>query len=287
MGRAAVRELAAGDFASCASTTATSGARAGSTTGRRPTGSSRSAPGTQIERELPARRHGRRCHQAVDHLGIEAAHLVGASLGGMIAQTLAIRHPERVLSLTSIMSTTGDRAVGQPHPEALAQLYQPTAQRASTGSPIWGRSRTGRSIGSPGFEPDNERRSKPRSARATNAATTRRAWGASSPAAVASGDRSAELARLNFPTLVIHGEQDPLIDVSGGEGDRGGDSRRQATRDRGHGPTTSRASYGRAFGPSRSSRTRAGRAAPSRARNHVFGVSDLSRVLLAATFGLA
>jgi pimeloyl-ACP methyl ester carboxylesterase len=56
------------------------------------------------------------CAGLLDHLGVEGAHVVGASQGGMIAQTLAIRNPERVLSLVSIMSTTGDRAVGQPHP---------------------------------------------------------------------------------------------------------------------------------------------------------------------------
>ena len=67
------------------------------------------------------------CAGLLDHLGVEAAHLVGASQGGMIAQTLAIRHPERVLSLVSIMSTTGDRAVGQPHPEALPALLTEAA----------------------------------------------------------------------------------------------------------------------------------------------------------------
>ena len=58
----------------------------------------------------------------LDHLGIASAHVVGASLGGMVAQTLAVRHPERVLSLASIMSTTGDGSVGQPHPEGLESL---------------------------------------------------------------------------------------------------------------------------------------------------------------------
>ena len=62
--------------------------------------------------ELHPRRDGGRLRGLLDHLGVEAAHVVGASQGGMIGQTLAIRHPERVLSLVSIMSTTGDRAVG-------------------------------------------------------------------------------------------------------------------------------------------------------------------------------
>src|SRR5207249_8276942 len=59
------------------------------------------------------------CAGLLDHLEVETAHLVGASLGGMIAQTLAARHPERVLSLVSMMSSTGGPGVGQPHPEAI------------------------------------------------------------------------------------------------------------------------------------------------------------------------
>ena len=63
----------------------------------------------------------------LDALEIPAAHVVGASMGGMIAQTFAIEHPERVLTLTSIMSTTGDPDVGQPEPDMLAMLLQPAA----------------------------------------------------------------------------------------------------------------------------------------------------------------
>ena len=74
------------------------------------------------------------CAGLLDHLGVEAAHVVGASQGGMIAQTLAIRHPGRVLSLVSIMSSTGDRAVGQPHPEALPTLLT-RRRRIGRGSP--------------------------------------------------------------------------------------------------------------------------------------------------------
>ena len=65
----------------------------------------------------------------LDHLGIAAAHVVGVSMGGMIGQTLAAKHPDRVLSLTSIMSTTGNSAVGQPKPEALVALITPDARR--------------------------------------------------------------------------------------------------------------------------------------------------------------
>src|SRR4051794_878802 len=60
-----------------------------------------------------------------DALGIEKAHVIGASLGGMIGQTLAVRHSERVLSLASLMSTTGNRAVGQPHAETIPALMTP------------------------------------------------------------------------------------------------------------------------------------------------------------------
>ena len=63
----------------------------------------------------------------LDHLGIESAHIVGASMGGMIAQTMAIEHPARVRTLTSIMSTTGEPEYGQPTPEALAILLRPVA----------------------------------------------------------------------------------------------------------------------------------------------------------------
>ncbi len=65
----------------------------------------------------------------LDHLGIERAHIVGASMGGMIVQTMAIEHPERVATMTSIMSTTGDPSVGQADPEAAAALLDPAAHR--------------------------------------------------------------------------------------------------------------------------------------------------------------
>jgi pimeloyl-ACP methyl ester carboxylesterase len=150
----------------------------------------------------------------LDHLGAEAAHLVGASQGGMIAQAVAIGRPERVLSLASIMSTTGNREVGQPHAEGLSALLSPPPAD-SEGMADWAVA-TWRAIGSPGFPPDED------AIRARAKASFERGYSPDGvarqiAAILASGDRTEELAELRAPTLVIHGADDPLIDVSGGE----------------------------------------------------------------------
>ncbi|MEV4800897.1 alpha/beta hydrolase [Nonomuraea sp. NPDC049421] len=148
----------------------------------------------------------------MDAIGWPSAHVVGASMGGMIAQTLAIEHPERVLTLTSIMSTPGPD-VAPPTPEAMTALMTPPpADRAGVldqSVVTWS------TIGSPGYELDEEairERAGLAYDRCFDPAGTARQFAAIR----ASGDRTRALAGVGAPTLVIHGEADPLIPVAGG-----------------------------------------------------------------------
>jgi pimeloyl-ACP methyl ester carboxylesterase len=144
----------------------------------------------------------------LDALDIDRAHVVGASMGGMIAQTLAIEHPERLLSLTSIMSTTGNPELPPPNPEALAILISPApmdrAGAIEHGVQMF------RTIGSPGalFEEAQIRKlSTLQFDRGFNPAGILRQLAA----IIVSGSRKEQLAKLRIPTLVIHGKVDPLI----------------------------------------------------------------------------
>jgi len=147
----------------------------------------------------------------LDHLGVAQAHVVGASMGGMIVQTMAIEHPERLLSVTSIMSTTGDLEYGQATPEAMQVILAPPpegrdeaiARAADYG--VWGSKRY--------FDVERayelaaasyDRSSYPEGATRQIAAI------------YASGDRSDMLPNVTVPMLVIHGLDDTLIDPSGG-----------------------------------------------------------------------
>jgi pimeloyl-ACP methyl ester carboxylesterase len=150
----------------------------------------------------------------MDALGIKSAHLVGASMGGMIAQEVTLSFPERVRSLTSIMSTTGRRTVGFPNPKVYPMLLSSTGRtrdsyvaRSLKGSKV---------IGSPAFPSDDVM------ARDRAYETYDRGWTASGVtrqmlAVLTQGDRTAALGELDLPALVIHGLNDPLVHKSGGK----------------------------------------------------------------------
>jgi pimeloyl-ACP methyl ester carboxylesterase len=150
----------------------------------------------------------------LEALGIGAGHLVGVSLGGMITQTMAVRHPGRVRSLCSIMSTTGARDVGQARPEAGPVLTRPPAMDRE--GFVRGELDNQRLIGSvaPEFVDEQWRRAK--AERLWDHGVHPRGTGRLLMAIVASGDRTAALASVRAPTVVVHGDADPLIDVSGG-----------------------------------------------------------------------
>jgi pimeloyl-ACP methyl ester carboxylesterase len=150
----------------------------------------------------------------LDALGIVKAHIVGASMGGMIVQAIAIRHPGRVLSMTSIMSTTGDREVGQSKPEAMAALLSPPP--ASREEAIDLMVRTMQVIGSPGY-PADEAELRKRTGEAYDRSNYSAGMARQLVAIIASGDRTGELKNVSVPTLVIHGEDDPLVTHSGGQ----------------------------------------------------------------------
>jgi len=149
----------------------------------------------------------------LDALDIAAAHVVGASLGGMIAQTLAIEHPARVRSLTSIMSTTGDRELPPARPEAAAALLEPPP-RDREGA-MARAVKVFRTIGSPGF-PFDEARVRTRAGRSYDRCFHPAGVARQMLAILASGSRADALRRLRVPTLVIHGSDDPLVPVAHG-----------------------------------------------------------------------
>jgi pimeloyl-ACP methyl ester carboxylesterase len=149
----------------------------------------------------------------LDQLGIERAHVTGVSMGGMIAQTMAIRRPERVLSLGSMLCTTGDRRVGAPK----LRVWSVLMRRAPTGRDAYIEYfvRVFRMIGSPRYPVDEARMRELAAAgydRCHHPAGTARQLGA----ILASGSRTAALRRLDVPTVVIHGKDDPLVPFRAG-----------------------------------------------------------------------
>lgn len=148
----------------------------------------------------------------LDALGVRAAHVVGMSMGGMIVQQMAIDHPSRVLSVTSVMSTTGDTAVGKATPAAQQALLRPPS--ADKEQYLNDSVESSRVISGLLFEEEYRRTrltlSYERSYYPTGAAFQM--------AAIASGgDRTEALRKLDVPTLVIHGRADSLVQLSGGE----------------------------------------------------------------------
>jgi pimeloyl-ACP methyl ester carboxylesterase len=149
----------------------------------------------------------------LDHLGIARAHVVGTSMGGMIAQQMAIEAPGRVLSLASMMSTTGDRFVGTPKLRVWSVLMRRAPHDRDAYIEYF--IRVFRMIGSPDYRPDDSRVRELAGAtfdRCHNPAGTARQLAA----VLASGSRTAALRELDVPAVVIHGEADPLLPVRGG-----------------------------------------------------------------------
>jgi pimeloyl-ACP methyl ester carboxylesterase len=148
----------------------------------------------------------------LDHLGIERAHVVGNSMGGMIVQTMAIEHPSRIASVTSVMSSPGDPRTGAPTKEARDELLKPSPSdrdeyiEAVLGEKVWA----------------SKKYYDPEALQALAAATFDRGVNPTGDARqlaaiYASGDRSEALSTLEVPMLVIHGRDDTLITPEGGE----------------------------------------------------------------------
>ncbi|MEZ5226286.1 MAG: alpha/beta hydrolase [Acidimicrobiales bacterium] len=147
----------------------------------------------------------------IEHLGYESAHVVGVSMGGMIVQVMAIEHPERLRSVTSIMSTTGDRSVGKPTREALTALLAPPADGREAviaqtvernrilAGPLWDREES-----EIGCAATYDRSFYPAGAAFQQAAI------------YATGDRTEGLRSVEVPFLVVHGREDSIISWTGG-----------------------------------------------------------------------
>jgi pimeloyl-ACP methyl ester carboxylesterase len=149
----------------------------------------------------------------LSELGVERVHVVGASMGGMIAQALVIHHPSRFLSACSIMSTTGDRSVGAPTGEAMTALLRPvaTTREEAIEASVDG----SRVIGSPKY-PSDEALLRERAGAAFDRCYCPEGTARQLAAVLSSPDRTEGLRGVRMPFLVIHGEDDPLVTMSGG-----------------------------------------------------------------------
>jgi len=151
-------------------------------------------------------------------LEIEKAHVVGASMGGMIVQLMAVHHPERLLTLTSIMSTTGSGKLPQAEKHAIDALTAPLASLEEEVVVAHGLN-IARNIGSPPSAefPFDEQAQRERVLRTMRRSVYPAGLPRQLAAIIDDGDRTARLASVRTPTLVLHGEADPLVKLAGGE----------------------------------------------------------------------
>jgi pimeloyl-ACP methyl ester carboxylesterase len=153
----------------------------------------------------------------LEALRIERAHIVGRSMGGMIAQIVASEHPERTLTLTSIMSSSGNPGLPPSSPEAMAVLTRRAPHPSQDEKSFLDHSvRAARILGSPGF-PFDEAAQRAQALGEAKRAYNPAGFGRQIAAIVAAGDRRARLNTIAAPTLVLHGAADPLIPLAGGK----------------------------------------------------------------------
>lgn len=150
----------------------------------------------------------------LDALGIEKTHICGASVGGMIAQVISYRHPEHVLSLTSIMSSTGNPELPQIKPDVLAEVYKPVPDGCE--AYIEHHVNMWRKLWSPGF-PFDEKRLRALVAESYDRSYYPQGMARQSVAVIVHGYRKSSIASIKVPTLVIHGDKDPFMSVEGGK----------------------------------------------------------------------
>ena len=146
-------------------------------------------------------------------LEIPTAHVVGASMGGAIAQLVAIHHPRQVLTLTSIMSSTGDPDLPQPAPEIMALLVKPVPDERE--AMVQQSIETSRTLYGPGFTFD-EARIREMIELSLDRDPDRTGQGRQMLAIVSAGSHKEALGSVKAPTLVIHGDADPLVPIAGG-----------------------------------------------------------------------